>query len=167
MLEWAPLVVVAETALADVLRWGIKIDAVIALPENEANLTLELMDQAPIKIFSAGDDLVEASFLFISGAGQRAVSILAASLPEALRKRIEGLAAKTQVTVKTSTQKWSYIASGQFKKWYQAGAIINFSNETITVDLNAINLPGRGFELTEDQWITIENSPPFWVSEEM
>lgn len=166
MLEWAPLVVVSELALEEVLLWGIKIDVVIALPESEENLTSQLTDQAPIKIFSAGEDLVESSLLFIAGAGQSAVAIIAADLPETLREKIARFAGRTQVTVRTDMQKWSYIPSGHFKKWYQAGAVVDFSNRRLSSSLKA-KQTDSGYELTEDQWITIENSGPFWISEQL
>jgi hypothetical protein len=167
MLEWAPMVVVAETALEEVLLWGIKIDVVIARPENEENFKAQLIDQAPIKIISAGEDLLAAALLFLAGVGQNAVSIITRDLTEMLCEKIERVAGKTQVTVRTSTQKWSFIPSGHFKKWFQAGVIVNFSDQGLASTLKARSQSNSGYELTEDQWITIENSVPFWVSEQL
>ena len=167
LLEWAPLVIVTEAALEEVLLWGIKIDVVIALPQNRQDLTSRLADQAPIKIFSAGDDLIEASLLFISGAGQNALSILAEDFPDMLRGKIEQFAGKIQVTVRTSDHKWSWIQSGQFKKWFQRGSVVDFSMSGPSATIKASRLPDSGYELTEDQWITIENPSSFWISEQL
>jgi hypothetical protein len=167
MLEWAPLVMVVESVLEAVLLWGIKIDVVVAHPENEAVLTSRLADQAPIKIFAAGDNLIESSFLFIDGTGQHAVSIVVSDLIEELREQIERFAGRTQVTVRTPTQKWSFLPSGHFKKWYQAGAIVDFFKLGLPTAMKAMPVSGQGYELTEDQWITIENQAPFWISEQL
>jgi hypothetical protein len=167
MLEWAPLVVVSEDALQDVLLWGIKIDVVICRPQNEGNLTLELADQAPIRIFSAGLDLAESSLLFLSGSGQNAVSVMVKELSDDLRTKIERFASKTQVTVRMPGQKCSFIPSGNYKKWYQSGAILEFSDGAMPGKLKAVSLSLSRFELTDDQWISIENSAPFWIAEDL
>lgn len=167
MLEWAPLVIVTESALEEVLLWGIKIDVVIARPESEANLTSELETQAPIKIFSAGEDLVEAALLFLSTSGQAAVSIINPELTDFLREKIERLAGKCQVTVRSLGHKWSFISSGHYKKWYQAGSVLNFSGSEYPGLLKAFKPVDSGYELTEDQWLIIENTGPFWVSEQL
>jgi hypothetical protein len=167
MLEWAPLVIVTEVALEEVLLWGIKIDVVIARPESEAKLTSELAAQAPIKIVSAGHDLVEASLFFLATSGQAAVSIISPVLTDALREKIERYAGKSQVTVRAQEQKWSLISSGHYKKWYQAGSVLNFSNPRYSALLHAFKPVDSGYELTEDQWLTIQNADPFWVSEQL
>lgn len=115
LLEWAPLVIVAEAALQEVLLWGIKIDVVIAGQHTIEELTAKLADQAPIKILAAGNDPVEMVLLFLTNLGQSAVSIMSDTFPEALREKIEGVPSKLQVTVKTKRQKWAFIPSGHFK----------------------------------------------------
>lgn len=167
LLEWAPLVVVTESALREVLLWGIKIDVVIAHPENEAKLTALVADQAPVKIFSAGHDLVEASFLFLTGTGERAASVISQGITEMVREKIERFSGKIMVNVRTPGEKWSFISSGKFKKWYQTGSIVGFSNPTLGVMLKASKMADSRYELTEDQWITIENQPPFWITEQV
>src|SRR5687767_7172608 len=49
LLEWAPLVIVAEAAIDEVVRWGIKIDVVVAKEEKARQLFDQLSDQGPIK----------------------------------------------------------------------------------------------------------------------
>lgn len=167
LLEWAPLVVVTELALDEVLLWGIKIDVVVARPENEANLTSSLVEQAPIRVFSAGHDLLEASFLYLTKTGEEAVSIIAQEITDTLRNKIERFSGKISVNVRTPGQKWSFISSGNFKKWFYAGSIVGFSNRALAAMLRAYNVHDDRYELTDDQWITLENQPPFWIFEQV
>ncbi|HEY0656162.1 MAG TPA: hypothetical protein VGD65_23670 [Chryseosolibacter sp.] len=167
LLEWAPLVVVVESALDEVLLWGIKVDVVIASPENESKLTSELSHQAPITIVSAGHDLIEASLMFMATSGQSALSIMAGGLTTSLREKVERYSGKISVTVRAPSHKWSHISSGHYKKWYHAGTILAFSNPGLLGLVSASRPNENGLELTEDQWITIENAGPFWISEQL
>jgi hypothetical protein len=164
LLEWAPLVMVSESALEEVLLWGIKIDVVLAPSEKIEVLTSRVIEQAPIKILSAGD-AIETGLLFLSNSGQSAVSIMAKAMSDSLRQKIETLPHKLQVTVKTPTFKWALIQSGKFRKWYQASSIIDFSDHGLATRIQAKKTQKNAFELTEDQWIIVESSLPFWIGE--
>lgn len=165
LLEWAPLVIVTESALEEVLLWGIKIDVVMASHKTVEDLTSRLLDQTPIKILSAGDDSVEAALLFLTSLGQSAVCIIAPTFSENLRQKIENRPGKLQVTVKAGMQKWAFVQSGNFRKWYQAGAVIGFSDQSLGHKITGLKAQKNGFELTEDQWISIEGAKPFWIGE--
>lgn len=165
LLEWAPLVMVAATALDEVLSWGIKIDVVLARQEQVETLTAELTDQAPVKILAASNDVVESALQFLMGIGQPAVSIIAKDFTEEIRSKIENVHQRVQVTVRTGTQKWALIQSGIFKKWYQSGSLIDFSDQNLAPRIPGLKKQQNGYELTEDQWISIDNPKPFWVGE--
>jgi hypothetical protein len=165
LLEWAPLVVVVESALDEVLLWGIKVDVVIAHENRIAELTTQLVDQAPLKIVSAGENALEASLLFLSASGQGAVSILSDKFTDDLRLSIESLPSKLQVTVRTKSEKWAWIQSGNYKKWLQAGSIIDFSDKSLAAQISSLKKIESGFEVVEDQWISIQSTSPFWVAE--
>src|SRR5690606_13901028 len=47
LLEWSPLVIVAEAAVHHVLAWGIKIDVLLASDEGIDELKIAMRDQAP------------------------------------------------------------------------------------------------------------------------
>jgi hypothetical protein len=165
LLEWAPLVIVSSEALEEILLWGIKIDVVLARQENIEELTSQLLDQAPIKVLAAGNDPVETALLFLTNAGQTAVSIISKTFSENLRMKIENAPHRIQVTVNTRKEKWAFVSSGIYKKWYQAGAVIDFSKPDFIHTLKSLKKVQNGYELTEDQWISVETGHPFWIGE--
>ena len=165
LLEWAPLVLVAEPALDEVLLWGIKIDVVLARHETVEALTVRLMDQAPIKLLGAGENFIESGLQFLTGIDQPAVSIIAKDFSTDVRHEIESIHHRIQVTVRTTTQKWALIQSGNFKKWYQAGSVVQFSDENLIAENPGMTRLKNGVKLAEDQWISIQSPKPFWVGE--
>ena len=165
LLEWAPLVIVSEASLDEVLLWGIKIDVVLGRPQRVEELTAKLIDQAPVKVLAGGEDVIESALQFLNAFGQPAVSIIAKDFSEHIRTKIEAVAHRVQVTVRTGTQKWALIHSGNFKKWYQAGSLIAFSEKDLAAGISSIKREQNGYELTEDQWISIDSPKPFWIGE--
>jgi hypothetical protein len=165
LLEWAPLVLVTADALEEVLLWGIKIDVVLAGQEMVEDLTSRLIDQAPVKVLATGDDWVESALLFLTSSGQNGVSIIANTFSERLREKIEKAPHTLQVNVNTGTHKWAFIQAGNFKKWYQGGAVIDFSDPSLGDKIKGLKKQKNGYELTEDQWVSIESPNPFWIGE--
>lgn len=165
LLEWAPLVIVAESALEEVLLWGIKIDVVLAASDHTGTLVERLADQAPIKIFSAGDDVVTTGLQLLGTMGETAVAILTSDFSETIRHKVEIIGHRLQVTVKAEGRKWIFVSSGSFKKWYQASSVIHFSDKEIAGRIPGLKPLNEGFEVPEDQWISIQNPKPFWIGE--
>lgn len=165
LLEWAPLVLVAESALDEVLLWGIKIDVVLARHEMVEVITDRLLDQAPIKVIGTGENFVETGLQFLTSINQPAVSIITSDFTSDIRHKIESVHHRVQVTIRTASQKWALIQSGSFKKWYQAGSVLQFSDENLITKNPGLTMVENGFKLSEDQLISIQSPKPFWVGE--
>ncbi len=165
LLEWAPLVLVAEQALDDVLLWGIKVDVVLASAMDTEQLASRLMDQVPVKILSSGQNYADTALRYLSTIRHHAVSILADGLEDELRATVESMPYQLQVNVITADSKWSFIHSGTFKKWYQAQSRIGFSHPALADQLKGLKPVPSGFEVTDDQWISVHSTGSFWVQE--
>lgn len=165
LLEWSPLVMVADTVLDTVIFWGIKIDVVVARDTTE--VAERMKDQAPLKVLSYhNDDLLENALQYLTTNKHKAVHIAAPDSAD-LQKQLMELATPMQVTLLENSMHWLLIANGNFKKWMPQGAFLTVAKkhpgqkiETEGVDLNLHSV------VTEKEgFITIQSSEPFWVGE--
>ena len=87
LLEWAPLVIVLDHAIDQVLHWGIKIDVVIAATQAVDDLADRLDHQTPLKIIACTpkEDPIEKSVLFLEESKQGSLNILADNDQEIIR----------------------------------------------------------------------------------
>src|SRR5688572_22200165 len=75
LLEWSPLVIVADHAIDEVLSWGIKIDVVLQHHYTLEALEEMLVDQAPVQIISCGTlSPLETGLDFLTKNLQKAVN---------------------------------------------------------------------------------------------
>jgi hypothetical protein len=166
LLEWAPLVVITEDCVDDILLWGIKIDIVIARPENVDAMMLQLAEQAPVKILSAGASTLESAMIFLVNAGEPAVSILCQAFSEDVKNTLETFGPQIQITVRDNQTKWSLIESGKYRKWFQKGSLLYFFEQVLAKDLKANRMTGV-YELLDDQWVDITTTKRFWIGESL
>jgi hypothetical protein len=165
LLEWAPLVVVSEKIVDDVLRWGIKIDVVAAKKEHIEQLDSQLSDQGPVKFLDYTGDLISAVFEFLIDKNQSAVTIVSNSYEDVI-KASQPFGKKVNVSILTTTIRWSYIAVAHFKKWFPA-------NSTLLIRaLASVHLINPSEQLISDRIVTtadgiisLESSEGFWVGE--
>jgi hypothetical protein len=166
LLEWSPLVVVADRAIDEVLSWGIKIDVV--LQKNYTLETLEemLTDQAPIKIVSCGAvSSLEMGLGFLAENLQKAVNLIVHSDADFFESA-KRFCHQIQLVVINEHQKWAAVTSGKFEKWMNEGARVvvhQYAEHPIRVE---------GLSKTDSVWtvsrsglVTIETNPFFWVGE--
>jgi hypothetical protein len=165
ILEWAPLVIVHERALEDVLLWGIKIDVVIAESVHIESLTETLAEQAPVKILTDENpsDIKSALGLLIT-LKQTSVYIMT-DKPETVFNQVDLPVDQLQVNLLTSDWKWSYIPSGIFKKWMSKGTSMKF--EGIDVLPDSLEIKGHLSEVISDGIVEIKAFKPFWIAEKL
>ena len=166
LLEWAPLVVVVQPALDDVLLWNIKIDAVLAKEINVKDLSTKLVNQAPLTILAYTPDespLINALY-FLIRKKQNAVNIFSANVIETIAI-VEKFADQLQVNVMDGTLKWSAIASGHFEKWMAAGTTV-FLKEGArqqSIDFKGLKKVDDHYESLVDGLVSLESKRLFWV----
>jgi hypothetical protein len=167
-LEWAPVVLVSENALVEVLRWGIKIDVVLVTSGREEAVTDKVSEQAPIKIIimEPGDSPVKQAFTYLISIEQACVNILTLR-PEALFSLAETAMRQVHVNMIDRKSIWSGISTGRFEKWLTAKTPINIRQST---DLQSIVVQGLTkkedrFESVQEGMICIRSDSFFWVVE--
>ncbi len=167
LLEWAPLVVVSEKVLDEVLRWGIKIDVVVAKTDNLAWLDQQLSDQGPVKFLKYSDDLFSPIFEFLLSNNQQAVTLVSNSFRETMEASMP-FGKSLNISILTSSVRWSYIAGGHFKKWVPNGTPLLIDTRG-PVQIHPANeqrrLTGDRVVTTADGIVSLESTGGFWVGE--
>jgi len=174
LLEWAPLVIVFDHSLDQVLQYGIKVDVVVAITSDIGDLMNTLDHQMPVKVLSclSGEDPVVKSLDFLTTTKQSSVNIVTHH-PDEIMHLIDRHRVGIDVSLITSTIRWSFIASGEFRKWFPSGSNFRIraeSNVTINSNAGAIALDLSGNEKTvdvpSDGIVSVKAGSGFWVGEE-
>lgn len=168
LLEWAPMVLVSENALEDILRLGIKIDVVIAADISVERLAKGLIDQAPIKILS--HQLEESPLVkglhFLISTRQSHVNILI-SPSDAVFMQLEDFTPNLHMSVIDDEMKWSAISSGRYEKWVEADAKFQVRKNSLSqnISFEGLRMGGGYLESMDAGLISIQSEKPFWVAQ--
>lgn len=166
LLEWSPLVIVADEMVDEVLRWGIKIDVVLQHDFALEHLEELLMDQLPVQIIpceatptlSIGLDLLRQR-------NYRAVNILTEVSP-IFFSQAEKFSQTLQLVAFCEDEKYALITSGKFEKWVEEGIELKvFQLDVRPVQVNGLERKGDTFTVNHTKLVSIESKSPFWVGE--
>jgi hypothetical protein len=167
-LEWAPVVLVSDNALSEVLRWGIKIDVVLVTPGREEAVTNMVSEQVPVKIIrmEQGDSPARRAFTYLISIEQECVNVLS-STPESVFPLAETTMRQLHVNIVDGGTIWSGISTGRFEKWVTEKTTINIRQSTNLEPIIVQGLTKKGdrFESTEEGMISITSKAFFWVAE--
>ncbi|GAB5526758.1 MAG: thiamine diphosphokinase [Roseivirga sp.] len=179
LLEWSPTVIVTESALKEVLKWGIKIDVVVAAMSSLEQLKPGLQEQSPVQLLGfESDDLLACAYIFLVDKSYHAVNVLADIYNSAVLDLSKSFKASMDSIIFYNDQKWSYIHSGAYSKWVTTGHHIGihpvaantfFRSEGFYTDWENEMLL-EPIELTAEITgkVTLQtNSKPLWVVEEV
>jgi hypothetical protein len=167
LLEWVPLIMVADHTLETIIPWGIKIDVVIQQEYSFDTLKEVVKDQEPIHILSAHNDILLAGLQFLTHNKNSSVNIICTPTEEILSK-IKKLGHSLQVDVYDEKEKWSLIGTGNFEKWLPAGAVIAIKqSQDSFFQTEGLTQKGMHWEAGSAGLIKIKASSPFWVAEEV
>jgi hypothetical protein len=168
LLEWAPLVLVSDYALEDVIRWGIKIDLVLAEENRVEMLMRRLQEQTPVKIVShrSGESCIMNALDFVINNRQATVNIIA-SVSEDLFVQTEKCMHQLQVSLFDENWKWSAISTGNFEKWLAVGTNLQIrkSFKSQSIQFQGLTPKEGGFETITNGIINISSNRLFWVAE--
>jgi len=122
LLEWSPTVLVTEYALQEVLKWGIKIDVVVARFDSIEALKPRLVAQSPVKLlgFESGD-LLGSAYIFLQDHGYHAVNVLADIYNSPILDLSKTYKSLIDTVIFYNDQKWTYLQTGRFQKWVSTG----------------------------------------------
>jgi hypothetical protein len=159
LLEWSPTVIVHSKCVMNVIKRGIKVDIVIAPSEVIENIRDLLLDQAPIKIVSYGEneDPIPTIFYLLNALKSTAVNIV--SNEENILKQIESVAG-IDCEILIGSKRWSWIRNNHIEKWYSGGTklyVRDFNESPAEND----------FVVRNDGIISIRKGHSFWIGEEL
>jgi hypothetical protein len=168
LLEWAPLVVVSQPAVEDVILWNIKMDVVLAEDKSVQELGRKLVDQAPLTILSHTIDespLVNALY-FLIRKKQNGVNIFSLNPDETIAVA-EKFVDQLQINIIDGTSKWSGVTSGHFEKWMTAKTpiFLRKSGEHQSIALFGLKKAADHYECLADGMIGLKSNALFWVGE--
>lgn len=179
LLEWSPTVLVTEPALREVLRWGIKVDVVVAQSRSLEKLKPRLQEQSPVKLLGfESADLLACAFIFLEDHEYNAVNVLA----DIYNSRVLDLSKSHKPVIDTvifyNNQKWSYINTGRYSKWVTTGHHFGIHPVAQNTFFKSEGFYGdwENEMLLEPIELTVEitgkvmlltNHKPFWVVEEV
>ncbi|WP_420388140.1 hypothetical protein [Roseivirga sp.] len=179
LLEWSPKVIVTVNALDDVLQWGVKIDTVIARPDQVKDFKEKLKPQSPVQLLVfESSDLLQSAFVVLEDFKHHAVNILADTFNSSCLDTIKHYADQIDSVLYYNDQKWVYESKGVFQKWVNIGDVFGvhpivpgtyFKTEGFYTNLeNEMYL--EPFELTsevEGKVRVQSNQKPFWLIESL
>lgn len=167
LLEWAPLVAVIHRALANVILWGTKVDAVIAPAHEAPGLHEDLRDQAPVHIitYTNEPEMLPTALQYLVDKGQTAVNIVLEH-PQPYFDTLRRFADKLTIIVVEPATKWSLIR-GKYQKWMPAGQTLSIiktdDNQVITT--TGLEGTGTAFTTTSTGVAGVGGNGLFWVGE--
>lgn len=156
LLEWSPLVIVAEEALEQVLDWGVKIDVVVAQEERKKYLLQRLTFFGPMKFVWRGvtEDNLTLALHFLLASKQRYVNIVTNN---DLAQELDSWMMQLSIVIHQPDFRWSSVASGNFEKWLPANYRYVIREQADAVEK---------FETAQEGIISLKRNNPFWFGEE-
>ncbi|HEY9007601.1 hypothetical protein [Ohtaekwangia sp.] len=166
LLEWAPLVVVLDSAVDEVLQWGIKIDVVMGATDRIPALKEKLADQHPVTIeaYLKDENPIEKGILFLADSGNTAVTIVIQN-PES-RFQLAKDHRELQIIFLDNTLKWSMHVE-RFEKWVAAHTpvLIQVDKSDQTLSYIGLTPDGNRFIASHDGLVRVTSNSIFWIGE--
>lgn len=167
LLEWAPLVLVSDTALPSVLNWGTKIDVAFIQIDRLEELTIKLTDQFPVEIISCQNptDLLRIAITFLIERKQKAVNIMTET-SDSRFTILNQFMHEIQIDVFDQNRKWSCVSSGIYEKWLPVKSRMKIRS----VEKNTVQFTGMLYEqeywvAEKDGMVKMQSDQVFWVGE--
>jgi len=168
LLEWAPLVVVCNSALNEVLMWGIKIDVVTCQADDEVDVRQCISDQEPVQVVtypSNEKNSMRSTLAYLVNENQRAVNVIA-DLADHHFQQAESFT-QLQIALIDQEIKWTYYPDGKYSKWLPANTSLHIRRSLSSQPIRLQNAAeaDRSVKVLDDGLTTIESSAAFWAGE--
>jgi hypothetical protein len=167
LLEWAPLVIVLDQAVEQVISWGIKTDIVITEAAKVEAKTKELSDQMPITILSHQlfEDSLHTAFNHLINEAQFVVNVVVHD-PEAYLKKAEQFADRLEIILMNESVKWVSVSHGHLTKWIPANSRLFFRETTGAINISGdARVSGNELIANNDGLVSLTSESLFWVGE--
>ena len=170
MLEWVPTLLVNESAVEQVLSWGIKIDLILASEDFQTTRSSLLQEQFPLRFLTATEaELFATGIDYLVTSDHKAVHLIGMSHLEALQ--LPDSISQLDVTIVDGDWKYYPVKSGVFRKWFAETTIHLHAKEGQPIEIQNSNgtliLPIAYATMIEVPAGTSElkSSGVFWIGE--
>lgn len=172
MLEWVPTVIVNESAVDQVMSWGIKIDLILASEDFQKINDSLLQEQFPLKFLTESDpNSLNRGTQYLLDTAHKAVHLVGISHLQALQ--LPPQIAELDLTMVDGNWKYYPVKSGIFRKWFAETTIHLHAREGQPIEIQNSNgtliLPITYATMIEVPAGTTElkSSGVFWIGEMM
>lgn len=170
MLEWVPTLLVNESAVEQVLSWGIKIDLILASEDFQTTRSSLLQEQFPLRFLTATEaELFATGIDYLVTSDHKAVHLIGMSHLEALQ--LPDSISQLDVTIVDGDWKYYPVKSGVFRKWFAESTIHLHAKESQPVQIQNSNgtliLPITYATMIEvpEGTSELKSSGVFWIGE--
>lgn len=172
MLEWVPTVLVNESAVEQVLSWGIKIDLILASEDFQKTNDSLLQEQFPLKFLTESEpNSLNRGTEYLLETDHKAVHLIGMSHLQALQ--LPARISELDLTIVDGDWKFYPVKSGIFRKWFAETTIHLHAKEGQPIEIQNSNgpliLPITYATMIEVPEGTTELKSPgaFWIGEMM
>jgi hypothetical protein len=165
LLEWVPLIMVNETVLDEVLKWGIKIDVILQGETELEQLEKKVADQLPLQVLSyKNNDALNIGIQFLIRKMITSVNVICRTTEEVFEKMVE-FSPHIQIGL-FGDKKWFYVRAGKFEKWMPAGhKLLLRPHGKPFIQTNGIIQTDNEWKVVKSGMVLIHCEGPFWVGE--
>lgn len=165
MLEWSPLIMVAERALPKVASWGIRID-VVFVDSSAGRRDVETTDALLLnmdvgEVIPVSDNLPNAVATYLNGRSEQGLQVIIKNPRDHLDDW--ELDQRLMVTLLDPSVRWSRITSRHYEKWMPGNSLLYLAGDAMTV--SGGELVDGVVHATGNGIITVISSQAFWVGE--
>lgn len=175
LLEWSPRIVVHQQAMEEALAWGIKLDAVWAVPAQLKQTTAAVAHQQPVTVLSFTQEAALREVLqWLKNKNQQSVNLLANAEAQdyVLLQQLEPLQPLVQVQVISRGWRYSFFGQGAAQKWLPAESplrLISFGQKPsaggIPFSVLKENEQTQEVLLQQSGVVKIKSTAAFWIGE--
>lgn len=170
MLEWVPTVLVNESAVEQVLSWGIKIDLILASEDFQKTNDSLLKEQFPLKFLTESEpNSLNRGTEYLLETAHKAVHLIGMSHLKAFQ--LPARISELDLTIVDGDWKYYPVKSGVFRKWFVETTIHLHAKEGQPIEIQNSNgtliLPITYATMIEVPEGTTELKSPglFWIGE--
>jgi hypothetical protein len=162
------LVLVLESALDDVLTWGVKVDGVLCCNAADQALQERVLHQQPISVVSMNptDDPLKIAIDFLRSKNSHAVNVIADTTIDSFVASHRDW--QFQCTLINQLARWSLIHKKHYQKWLEVGSeLLIFAQEIHDVRFTGCHLDPSQRKLFchAEGVIHVESNADFWIGE--
>jgi hypothetical protein len=168
LLEWAPLIIVYDKVLEELLSRGIRIDVVITRSDQVDAMKQSITEYFPVEIlpYQTRENQIHTAFHFLIRRKQKDVTIVAHETPEVF-ELLRNFTDKMNITWVTDKIKWSSVQGGTYAKWLPGDSEL-FIHASDTVYLSdKVEISGNVLRTAGDSIIRLRSAAVFWVGEHL